>query len=296
MTGFSSNPRAASSARGASSRRSGQTTSGTTGWGSSGADGPGWGSSGADNPGWGSSGADGPGWGSSGADGPGWGSSGADGPGWGSSGADNPGWGSSGADNPGWGSSTAHNEKPSDGWSNVPDASGEKAFSSQRDTQAAEWGSSGDGWGAVVTTDLGPDWGDTSISDQGKKASSATKVAVITDPDALSGGTGAVDNPDAATAATPWSPVTPSIPTSGEVNATHNKPRVEDTPAPAIVELFPWERKTSHSDILFRSLWLSNRPKCDHCVVTMKTISFQRCRARTRWGTSGLHTMHRRHT
>ena len=274
MTGFDSNPRAASSARGAPSRRSGQTTSGTTGWGSSGADGPGWGSSGADNPGWGSSGADGPGWGSSGAEGPSWGNSGAD----------NPGWGSSGADKPDRGSSTNDNGDPSDGWSNEPGASGEQASSSQWDTQPVEWGSSGDGWGTAITTDLGPDWGDTSITDQGRKASSATKVANIADPDALLGGTGANDNPDAATLATPLSPTTPSISTSGGLNATHNKERVEDTPAPAIVELFPGNARHHILTYCFRSLWLSNRSKCDHRVVNMTIISSQRCREPTRWG------------
>ena len=284
MTGFNSNPRAASSARGAPSRRSGQTTSGTTGWGSSGADGPGWGSSGADNPGWGSSGADGPGWGSSGADGPGWGGSGAEGPSRGNSGADNPGWGSSGADNPGWGSSTIDNGNPSDGWSNEPGAPGEQASSSQWDTQPVEWGTSGDGWGTAVTTDLGPDWGDTSITDQGRKSSSATKVANMADPEALSGGTGADDNPDAATLATPLSPATPSIPTSDGLNASYNKEHVEDTPAPATVELFPGKAKRHILTYRFRSLWPSNRSKRDHRVVTMTIISSQRCRAPTRWG------------
>lgn len=286
---LNSNPRATSSGRGAPSRRSSQTTPGTSGWGSSGADGPGWGSSGADGPGWGSSGADNPGWGSSGADGsgwggsgadnPGWGGSGADGPGWGSSGADNPGWSSSGADDPGWGSSAKNNGKPSDGWSNEPGASGEQASSSQWDTQA---GTSGDGWG-TGGTDLGPGWGGTSIVDQGKKASSATKVANIADPDALLGGTVADDNPGAATAATPLSPAIPSIPTSVELNAKQNKERGEDTPAPAIVERFRWERHHLLT-YCFCSLRLSSRPEYDDCVVTTTTVSFQRCRAPTRWG------------
>jgi hypothetical protein len=58
------------------------------------------------------------------------------------------GWGSSGADGSGWGTSANNNENPSNGWSNEPGASGEQASSSQRDTQAGGWGSSGDGWGS----------------------------------------------------------------------------------------------------------------------------------------------------
>jgi hypothetical protein len=129
---------------------------------------------------------------------------------------------------------------------------------------------------------LGPDWGGTSIADQGKKASSATKVGNVADPDALLGGTAADGNPGAATAATPLSPAIPSIPTSGELNAKQNKERGEDTPAPAIVERFPWERKASPSDVQFCSLRLSSRPEYDHCVVTTTTVSFQLCRAPTR--------------
>jgi hypothetical protein len=58
------------------------------------------------------------------------------------------GWGSSSADGPGWGTSANDNENPSNGWSNEPGALGEQASSSQRDTQAGGWGSSGDGWGS----------------------------------------------------------------------------------------------------------------------------------------------------
>jgi hypothetical protein len=73
----------------------------------------------------------------------------------------------------------------------------------------------------------------------------------MADPGALVGGTGADDNPDAATATTPSSWAVPSIPTSGELNAMHNEERGEDTLAPAMVELFPWEYKASPSDPLF---------------------------------------------
>jgi hypothetical protein len=71
------------------------------------------------------------------------------------------GWGSSGADGPGWGSSADNNENPSNGWSNEPGASGEQASSSQRDTQASGWGSSGDGWGSSgnVPGSSGDGWG-----------------------------------------------------------------------------------------------------------------------------------------
>lgn len=222
MTGFNPTPRPTSSARGTSHRS--QTTSGTSGWGSSGADGPGWGNSGAD----------GAGWGNSGADNPGWGNSGADGPGWGNSGAGDSGWGSSGADDRGWGSNANINGNPSDGLSNEPGTSGEQATSFQCDTQAVEWGSSGNGWGSAGA-DLGPGWGEASIPNQGDKASSATTVA---NPDAL-GGTGADDNPDAAIAMTLPSRAIPSISTSSELVATHNEERGEDTPALDIVELFP---------------------------------------------------------
>jgi hypothetical protein len=187
MTGFNPNPRATSSARGVPSRRGGQSTPGTSGWGSSGADGPG--------------------------------------------------WGSSGADDPGWGSSANNNGSPSDGWLNEPGAIGEQASSSQWDTQAVEWGTSGNGWGSVGT-DPGSGWGETSNSDQGSKPSLA--VANMADPVALLDGTGAVDNPDAATVTTPTSWAVPSIPTSDELNATHNEERGEDTLAPVMVELFPW--------------------------------------------------------
>ena len=224
MTGFNPTPRATSSARGASHRS--QTTPGTSGWGSSGADGPGWGNSGAD----------GPGWGNSGADDRGWGNSGADGSGWGNSGAGDSGWGSSGADDRGWGSNANINGNPSDGLSNEPASgtSGEQATSSQCDTQAVEWGSSGNGWG-TAGADLGPGWGEASIPNQDDKASSATTVA---NPNAL-GGTGADDNPDAAIAMTLPSRATPSISTSSKLIATHNEERCEDTLALDTVELFP---------------------------------------------------------
>ncbi|KAF8484785.1 hypothetical protein DFH94DRAFT_248640 [Russula ochroleuca] len=259
MTGFNPTPRATSGARGASHRS--QTTPGTSGWGSSGADGTGWGNSGAD--------------GSSG-----WGNSGADGPGWGNSGADDSGWGSSGADGPGWGSNANINGNPSDGPLNEPGALDEQASSSQWDTPAVEWGSSGNEWGSAGT-DLGPGWGETSIPNQGNKASSATTVANMADLDAL-GGTGADDNPDAAIATTLSSPTMPSIPASGELNATHREERGEDTPVQDIVELFRWKRKASliHR---FRSLWPSNRSKCDHRIVTTTTMIFQCYQAPTRW-------------
>jgi hypothetical protein len=194
MTGFNSNPRATSSGRGAPSHRSGQATPGTSGWGSSGVDGPGWGNSGADGPGWGSSGADGP----------------------------------------DWGSSTNNDANPSDGWPNELGASGEQASSSQWGTQAAEWGTSGEGWGSA-RTDPGPGWGETSNSDQGSKPPPATAVANVADPDALLGGTGADNNPDAATVTTPSSWAVPSIPTSGELDSTHNEERGEDILAPTVV-------------------------------------------------------------
>jgi hypothetical protein len=160
----------------------------------------------------------------------GWGSSGTDGTGWGSSGTDGPGWGNSGADGTGWGSSANNNGSPSGGWSNEPGTSGEQP-SSQWGTQAAELGISGDGWGSAGT-DPGPGWGETSNSDQGNRLSSATAVANMANPDALFGGTGADDNPDATT---PSSSAVPSIPTSGELNVTHNEERGEDTVTPTMV-------------------------------------------------------------
>jgi hypothetical protein len=270
MTGFDRNPRATSGSMGAPSRRSGQTRPESSGWGSSGAGGPGWGSS-ADN-----------------------------------------------------------NENPSNGWSNEPGASGEQASSSQRDTQAGGWGSSGDGWGSSgngpgssgdgrgssgyawgsfehawgssgfelessgnawgssgnglessgngwgssgnklgsgsgwgsAGTDQGPGWGETSISDQGSKASSAKAVAKIAEPDAVLGGNGVDGNSDAATTtsrpprvsvavapapqtdvqksggAKPVRVAIPSIPTSGEPDPAHNEKRGEDTFEPATVEPF----------------------------------------------------------
>ena len=249
MTDFNRNPRAASGSRGAPSRRSGQTRPESSGWGSSGADGP------------------------------------------------------------GWGSCANNNENPSNGWSNEPGASGEQASSSQRDTQAGGWGSSGDGWGSSgngpgpsgdgwgssgnglepsgngwgssgrelgsgsgwgstdnvwgsAGTNQGPGWGETSISDQGSKVSSATAVAKIAEPDAVLGGTGVDGNSDATTAtsrssrlsvavapasrtdvkksggAKPVRVAIPSTPTLGEPNPAHNEERGEDTFEPATVESF----------------------------------------------------------
>jgi len=98
MTGFGPQPSATSNARGASSHQSARTTSGTSGWGDSGAGGSGWGSSDNNNVGasdaWSNElsasgeqassshwGTQTEGWGSSGD---GWGTTGTDpGPGWG---------------------------------------------------------------------------------------------------------------------------------------------------------------------------------------------------------------------
>jgi hypothetical protein len=196
------------------------------------------------------------------------------------------GWGGSGADGPGWGSSANNNENPSNGWSNEPGASVEQASSSQRDTQAVGWGSSGNrlessgngwgspgnelgsgsGWGTAgdawgsAGADQGPGWGETSISDQGSRASLAT--AKIAEPDAVLGGTGANGNSDAAAATSRSSRVTiadapasqtevqksggaksvrvviPSIPTSGGLDPAHNEERGEDRFEPATVETF----------------------------------------------------------
>lgn len=258
MTDFDRNPRATSGSRGAPSHRSGQTRPENSGWGSSGADGPGWGSSTKNNEnpsnGWSNEpGASGEqasssqwdtqagGWGSSGD---GWGSSGngsrPSGDGWGSSG--------NGLESSGnaWGSSGNALESSGNGWGSSGNDLG-----------------SGGGWGSAGT-DQGPGWGETSISDQGSKAPSARAVAKTAEPDAVLGGTGVDGNSDAAVAMTRSSRVSPavapasqtdiqesggakkvrvaipSIPTSGELDPSHNegRGRGEDTFEPATVEPF----------------------------------------------------------
>jgi hypothetical protein len=294
LTDFDRNPRATSGLRGVPPRRSGQTRSESSGWGSSGADGPGWGSSANNNEtqsnrssnvpvasgeqslsqsdttasGWGPSGN---GWGSSGNE---WGSSGNE---WGSSGNE---WGSSGNE---WGSSGNEWGSSGNGWGssgnglessgNAPGPSGNGLKSSGNGWgpsgnefgSGSGWGSTDNAWGSAGT-DQGPGWGETSISDQGTKASSATTVAKIAEPDAVLGGNGVNGDSDAATATTRSSRVSvsvapafqndiqesgcvkpvrvaiPSIPTSGELSGeldpAHNEERGEDTFEPATVEPF----------------------------------------------------------
>jgi hypothetical protein len=266
MNGFDRNPRATatSGSRGVPSHRSGQTRPESSGWGSSGADGPGWGSSANNNEnpsnGWsndpGVSGEQASpsqwdtqagGWGSSGD---GWGS-GPSGDGWGSSGNGlEPSGNGPDPSSDGWGSSGNRLESSGNGW----------GASSNDLGPGSGWGSAGNAWGSVGT-DQGPGWGETSISDQGSKGSSATAVAKIA-PDAVLGGHGVNGNSDAATMTTRSSRVSvsvvptsqpdvresggakpirvaiPSIPTSGELDPVHTEGRSEDTFEPATVEPF----------------------------------------------------------
>jgi hypothetical protein len=244
------------------------------------------------------------------------------------------GWGSSGADGPGWGSSANNNENQSNGWSNEPGESGEQTSSSQWGTQAggwgnglessgnawgssgnglessgnawgsfgnelgsgSEWGSTGDAWGSAGT-DPGPGWGETSISDQGGKASPATAVTKIAEPDAVLGGTGVDGNSDTAAATTRSSRVSvavapasqtglqesigakpvrvamPSTPTSA-----HNEERGEDTFEPATVEPLRYEFKRPASDPLFPQPLASKStkmrpPHVDHDNHFISTLS-----------------------
>ncbi len=216
MTSFDHNPRATSGARGAPSHRSDQTRPETSGWGSSGTDGPGWGSSANNN------GGPSNGW-SNEAGAPGkqassshqaveWGSAGngivSSGDGWGSPGD---GWGSSG---------------------NVLKKSSGNAWGSS----SSEWGTTGDTWWSAGSNP-GPSGGETSMSGQGGKASSAIAVTKTADPDALMRES-PNDNPDGATMMIPLSPTIPSIPTSGQRDPTHKEERGEDAFGPTIVELF----------------------------------------------------------
>lgn len=255
MTGYDRNPRATSGSMGAPSRRSGQTRPESSGWGSFGADGPGWGSSADNNEnpsnGWsnepGASGeqASSSQWDTQASE---WGSSGngpgPSGDGWGSSGNA---WGSSGneleSSRNAWGSSGNGLESSGNGWG----SSGNELGS------GSGWGSTGNAWGAAGT-DQGPGWGETSISDQGSKASSAKAVAKTAEPDAVLGGNRVDGNSDAATTtsrsprvavapasqtdvqksggAKPVRVAIPSIPTSGEPDPAHDEERGEDTVEP----------------------------------------------------------------
>ena len=248
MTGFDRNPRATSGSGGAPSRRSGQTRPESSGWGSSGADAPGWGSSADNNEnpsnGWSNE----PGASGEQASSSQWGTQAG---GWGPSGD---GWGSSGngveSSGNAWGSSGNGLVSSGNGWG----SSGNELGS------GSGWGSAGNAWGSAGPGQ-GPGWGD-SISDQGSKASSATAVAKIAEPDAVLGGTGADGNSDAATPTSPSSRVSvsvapasqtdvqkssgakpvrvaiPSIPTSDEPDPAHNEERGEDAFEPATVEPF----------------------------------------------------------
>ena len=241
VTGFDHNPRATSGSKGAS-RRSDQTWPESSGWGSSGADGPGWGSTTNNNENTSNGWSNEPGASGEQASSSQWDTQAG---GWGSSGD---GWGSSGnglgPSVDGWGSAGNGLESSGDAWGSSGNG----------------WGSSGDGWGSAGnawgTTDQGPGWGETSISDQGSKESQATSVAKVVVSDA----TKVDDNSDATTATTRPTRVSitiapasqtdvqesggakqvrvaiPSIPTSGELGPAHNEERGEDTFEPATVE------------------------------------------------------------
>lgn len=260
VTSFDHNPRATSGSRGAPSRRSDQTRAESSGWGSSGADGPGWGSSANNNEnpsnGWlNEPGASGEQTSSSQ-----WDTHASE---WGPSGD---GWGSSGngleSSGNAWGSSGNRLQSSGDGWGSSGNDWG----------PGSEWGSAGNAWGSGGT-DRGPGWGETSISDQGRKAPPSTAVAKIAEPDAALGGTKVDGNSDAATVTTrstwvsiavapapdsdvqetgsaqPERVAIPLIPISGELDRAHNEERGKVTSDPAIVEPLRSELKGPPSDL-----------------------------------------------